>query len=68
MGCSGNNYEVSEVPAVPQGATQTEQELIWRVKVVRTPLSSKKTKALVNTSDFTFPNKAENFPKYFKGR
>lgn len=68
VGCSGDKYEMYEVPAASQGATQTEQELIWKAKVFRTPLSSEKIKALLITSDFTFPNKAESFPKYFKGR
>lgn len=67
-GCPGNNYEMSEVPAAPQGATQSQQELIRRGKVFRTPLSFQLIKALVITADFTFPNKAQSFPKYFKGR
>lgn len=37
VGCSGNKYEVSEVPAAPQGATQTEQEFIWKGKGVQDP-------------------------------
>jgi len=59
---------MSAVPAAPQGAPQTEQELIWRAKVLRTPLTSGKIKALVILAHFTFPNEAESFLKYFKGR
>lgn len=68
VGCSRNNYEMSDMPAAPQGATRTQQELIMRGKVFRIPLSFQLIKALVITADFTFPNKAQSFPKYFRGR